>query len=66
MTTSDMRSLASELGDTVPEGIETLTDEELTGVADRLHEPTCGRSSTRRSPPLARAHRQALPEGVAR
>lgn len=37
MTASAMQSLEVELGDRVPDGLDTLTDQELTDVADRLH-----------------------------
>ncbi len=38
MTASAMRSLEAELGDRVPDGLERLTDEELSDLADRLHD----------------------------
>ena len=38
MTPSATRNLEGELGDRVPDGLETLTDDELTDLADRLHD----------------------------
>ncbi len=38
MTASAMRSLEAELGDRVPDGLERLTDEELSDLADCLHD----------------------------
>jgi hypothetical protein len=38
MTPSAMRALELELGDRVPDGLKTLTDEELTDIADRLRD----------------------------
>lgn len=38
MTTSDTPSLEAELGERLPDGIQTLSRDELTDVADRLRE----------------------------
>jgi hypothetical protein len=38
MTPSARGRLEAELGDSIPQGLETLADEQLTDVADRLHE----------------------------
>lgn len=38
MTPSDTPSLESELGERLPDGIETLSGEELSDVADRLRD----------------------------
>jgi hypothetical protein len=38
MTPSAMRRLEAELGEGLPDGLERLTDEQLTDVAQRLRE----------------------------
>jgi hypothetical protein len=55
MTPGAIPTLEAELGDSVPAGLETLTDEELTDVADRLRD-----AKLRQSQALAAAIEQAL------
>ncbi len=55
MTPSAMRRLETELGDSVPDGLETLTDEQLDEVADRLRD-----ANLRQSQALDAAIEQAL------
>ena len=55
MTPSARRSLDAELGERVPDGLETLTDDELTDLADRLHD-----AKLRQSRELDAAIEQAL------
>ena len=55
MTARAIRSLEAELDDRVPDGLQALTDEELTDVADRLHD-----AKLRQSQALDAAIEQAL------
>ena len=55
MTTSPTQRLEAELDDRVPDGLEALTDEELTDIVDRLHD-----AKLRQSEALEVAMEQAL------
>lgn len=55
MTTDARRALERELGGRAPEGLSTLTDEELTHLADLLHD-----AKQRQSQELDAAIEQAL------
>ena len=55
MTADATRTLEAELDDRLPDGVAALADEELTDVADRLHD-----AKLRQSQALDAAMEQAL------